>query len=299
MCSRPATTDRGLLPNQHDLAGRGGPWEPPPLFNRRPHGAPFPVVLPRRARHRCPSGIGEAIARRLAERGHGVILVARRADALRTLAAELREQHGVRAEALACDLTDASARERLASEVDGLGLEVSVLVNNAGFGTYAPFAESPRDRELEQVRINTEAVVDLTSRHLPAMLRRGEGAVLVTASTAAFQPLPGNAVYAASKAFALSFAEALHREAGPKGVAVTALCPGPVKTGFQDASAAHDFAATLPRPLWRSADQVAEAALRGLERGRRVVVPGSTNRIVAAAGRFSPRPVVLRVMDQT
>jgi short-subunit dehydrogenase len=245
------------------------------------------------------SGIGEALARRFAERGHGVILVARSADKLRALAAELRDQHGVRAEAVACDLTDAPARDGLAAEIDALGLEVSVLANNAGFGVYRPFAESERAREIEQVRINTEAVVDLTARYLPAMIARGEGAVLVTASTAAFQPLPGNAVYAASKAFALSFADALHREAGKAGVIVTAVCPGPVKTGFQDASGAHEFAGTLPKPLWRSADQVAEAAIRGLEKGKRIVVPGGPNRLLAAIGRFSPRPVVLRVMDQT
>ena len=245
------------------------------------------------------SGIGEAIAHRLAERGHNVILVARRAEALRALADELSSQHGVRAEPLACDLTDPTARDRLAADIDGLGLQVGILVNNAGFGVYAPFCESDREREIAQVRINTEAVVDLTSRYLPAMVRQGEGAVLITASTAAFQPLPGNAGYAASKAFALSFADALHREAGQSGVTVTALCPGPVKTGFQDASDAHDFASTLPKPLWRSADEVAEAAVRGLEKGRRVVVPGTPNRVLAAVGRFSPRPVVLRVMDQT
>jgi uncharacterized protein len=245
------------------------------------------------------SGIGEALARGLASRGHGVILVARSTDKLQALADELRTEHGVRAEPLACDLTDPAARDRLAADVAALGLEVSILANNAGFGTYVKFCDSDRDRELEQVRINTEAVVDLTARFLPAMAERGEGAVLVTASTAAFQPLPGNAVYAASKAFALSLADALHREAGKSGVTVTALCPGPVKTGFQDASGAHDFAKTLPGPLWKTADKVAEAAIRGLEKGKRVVVPGTPNRVLAAVGRFSPRPVVLRVMDQT
>lgn len=245
------------------------------------------------------SGIGEAIARRLAERGHGVILVARSGDALRALAEDIADKHGVRAEPVVCDLGDAGARDELAATIEQTRLDVGILVNNAGFGTYAPFVESPRERELEQVRVNTEAVVDLTSRYLPAMVSRGEGAVLVTASTAAFQPLPGNAVYAASKAFALSFSDALHREAGQSGVTVTALCPGPVKTGFQDASDAHDFAGSLPAPLWVPVDKVAEAAVRGLEKGKRVVVPGSPNRVLAAVGRFSPRPVVLRVMDQT
>src|SRR5687768_4767818 len=110
------------------------------------------------------SGIGEAIARELARRGHGVILVARRTEALRALADELRSEHGVRAEPVACDLTDPAARDKLAVDVEGLGLEVGILVNNAGFGVYAPFCESDRERELAQVRINTEAVVDLTAR---------------------------------------------------------------------------------------------------------------------------------------
>ncbi|MBI5105811.1 MAG: SDR family oxidoreductase [Solirubrobacterales bacterium] len=242
------------------------------------------------------SGIGQAIARRLAARGHGVTLVARREDELRALAAELADEHGIRAEVVPCDLADPAARDRLAAELDRLGLEVDVLVNNAGFGTYVTFAEADREREVEQVRLNVEAVTDLTARYFPAMVRRGRGAVLVTASTAAFQPLPGNAAYAASKAFALSFTEALHAEAAGSGVTVTVLCPGPVATGFQDASGAHEFAGKVPKALWRSADQVADAAMQALDRGRRVVVPGLPNRIGAALGRFSPRPVVLKVM---
>jgi short-subunit dehydrogenase len=243
------------------------------------------------------SGLGEALARGLAERGHGVTLVARREEPLRALADELAERHGVRAEAIACDVSDPAARDRLAAELQRLGLDVEILVNNAGFGIYKPFVESDRERELEQVRVNTEAVVDLTARWFPAMVERGRGAVLVTASTAAFQPLPGNAGYAAAKGFALGFAEALHHEARGTGVAVTTVCPGPMRTGFQDASDAHDFAKGLPGVMWRSAEDVAEAALKGLERGRRVVVPGLPNRIGATLGRFSPRPVVMRVMS--
>ena len=153
------------------------------------------------------SGIGEAMARQLAERGHGVTLVARSEDRLRALAEELSGRHGVRAEALACDITDPAARDRLQADVERLALRVDVLVNNAGFGTYKAFAETPRERVLEEVRVNTEAVADLTSRWLPGMVERGAGAVLITASTAGFQPLPGNALYAAAKGFALLFAE--------------------------------------------------------------------------------------------
>ena len=245
------------------------------------------------------SGIGAALARELAGRGHGVTLVARSEDRLRELAAELADKHGVRAEAVACDVTDPAARDRLAAAVEAAGLRVDVLANNAGFGTYKRFVEIPRERLLEETRVNTEAVVDLTARWLPGMVERGAGAVLVTASTAAFQPLPGNALYAGAKSFALVFAEGLHHEVKGAGVTVTALCPGPVKSGFQDASGAHDFASGLPKPLWRSPEQVAAAAVNGLDRGRRVVVPGTPNRVLAAVGRFSPRPVVLRVMDST
>jgi short-subunit dehydrogenase len=243
------------------------------------------------------SGIGEALARELAGRGHGVTLVARSEEKLRALADELSSKHGVRAEAIACDVTDPASRDRLAAAVEAAGLRVSVLANNAGFGTYESFVKIARERLLEETRVNGEAVVDLTARYLPGMVARGAGAVLITASTAAFQPLPGNALYAGLKSFALTFAEALHHEVKGDGVTVTALCPGPVKSGFQDASGAHDFASGLPKPLWRTSEQVAAAGVRGLEQGRRVVVPGAPNRALAAIGRFSPRPVVLRVMD--
>src|SRR3954454_21641390 len=141
------------------------------------------------------------MARELAQRGHGVVLVARSEERLRALAGELATAHGVRAEAVACDVTDPAARDRLEAEVARLGLRVDVLVNNAGFGTYEPFVETPRERVLAEVRVNTEAVADLTGRRLPRPGERGAGAVLITASTAGFQPLPGNAVYSSGKAF--------------------------------------------------------------------------------------------------
>lgn len=239
------------------------------------------------------SGIGAELARGLARRGHNVGLVARRRERLEELAAELGD---VRAEVLECDLEDAAARDRLASQVDALGLDVEVLCNNAGFGTYDDFAELDRERELAQVRTNVEAVVDLTGRWLPGMVERGRGAVLNTASTSAFQPIPGNATYAASKSFVLSFSEALHTEVGGSGVTVTALCPGPVRTEFQDVSDAHDFASKLPKPLWLDTEKVAESALRALDRGSRVVTPGVGNRMSGAMSRATPNAVLLRVL---
>jgi short-subunit dehydrogenase len=242
------------------------------------------------------SGIGEQFARQLAARGHGVTLVARSEDKLAALASELSEQCGVRVETIGCDLGDREARDRLASELEARGLTVEVLVNNAGFGIYNDFVQSERERELEMVEVNVMAVVDLTARFLPAMVERGRGAVIVTASTSGFQPIPGNAGYAAAKAWALSFAEALHTEVRGAGVTVTALCPGPVHTGFQEASGAESFTETLPKPLWKDAAEVAAAALDGAERGKRVVVPGMPNRVGGAMGRFTPRSVLLRVL---
>jgi len=198
------------------------------------------------------SGIGTELARGLARRGHNVGLVARRRERLEELANELKGD--VRAEVLEADLGDAASREDLAGRIGALGLQVAVLCNNAGFGTYDDFTELDRERELEQVRTNVEAVVDLTGRYLPGMVERGAGAILNTASTAAFQPIPGNATYAASKAFVLNFSEALHTEVSGKGVTITALCPGPVKTEFQEVADADDCAAKMPKPLWVSPD---------------------------------------------
>jgi uncharacterized protein len=237
------------------------------------------------------SGIGEAFARQLAERGYKVGLVARNEDKLSKLAGEVGG-----AEVFVCDLADARARGRLAQEIESRGLDVEVLVNNAGFGVYKDFAESDREREIQQARVNVEAVVDLTHRFLPAMLERGRGAVINTASTAAFQPIPGNAGYAAAKAYVLALSEALHEETRKRGVTVTALCPGPVHSGFQEASGAQEFAKTLPKPMWREPDAVAKAALKGADKGKRLVVPGAPNRISGAMARFSPRPLLLRML---
>ncbi|MEA2478105.1 MAG: uncharacterized protein QOJ07_27 [Thermoleophilaceae bacterium] len=242
------------------------------------------------------SGIGSELARGLARRGHGVVLVARRRERLEELAAELKSDHGVRAEPIEADLADAGSRDALAAAVEGLGLDVEIVCNNAGYGTSGDFAELDRERELAMTRTNCEAVVDLAGRWLPGMKERGRGALLNTASTAAFQPLPGQATYAASKAFVLAWTEAVHTELAGTGVSVTALCPGPVKTEFQDVADAHDFAASLPKPLWVSAADVAEAGLKGLDRGARVVIPGIGNRASGALGRFTPKPILLRIM---
>jgi uncharacterized protein len=241
------------------------------------------------------SGIGADIARSLARRGHGAALVARRTERLDELAAELRDQHGVRAETLACDLGNAEARDRLIERIRELGITVEVLVNNAGFGSGGLFHELDRERELEMIRLNVEAVVALCGVYVPEMIGRGRGAVLNVASTAAFQPLPRQATYSASKAFVLSFTDALHADLHGTGVSATSLCPGPVRTEFATTAGIDAAAAGLPEPFWTESDFVAEEAVKGMERGRRVVVPGKLNQASALGGQHAPRGLFLRV----
>jgi short-subunit dehydrogenase len=239
------------------------------------------------------AGIGEAIARELAARGHGVTLVARREDRLRVLADELSKKHGVRAEPIAADLGDAAARDRLAGQIDELGLVVEVLVNNAGFGGSGNLAESARERLVQMAELNCVALLDFQARYLPPMVDRGRGAVINIASTAAFQPIPGTATYAATKAFVLSLSDAVHEELKGTGVTLTAVCPGPVKTEFAQAAGLEQAESQVPGVFWLSAEDVAGAALDGAAKGKRVVVPGLLNRAGALTGQHAPRMLVL------
>ena len=237
------------------------------------------------------AGIGAEIARELARRGHGVVLVARRRARLEELAEELEREHGVRTEVLRCDLTDAGARGELPDRVAALGLEVDVLVNNAGFGTSGCFHEADVDREVQQVRILVEAVVDLTGRFAPAMVERGSGAILNVASTAGHAPLPRMAGYGAAKAWARSFTHAIHEELKPHGIAVTALCPGPVETEFFDVTGPTPIENVIPRPAWVDAEHCAKAGVEGLARNRAEVVPGRAMQAIVAAGRITPQEI--------
>jgi hypothetical protein len=241
------------------------------------------------------SGIGADMARQLARRGFGLTLVARREDRLKALADELSETHQVRAEVIAVDLTDADSRAALPAEVERRGLTVDILVNNAGFSTMGPVHKSEREAELSMVRTNIEAVVDLCTLFVAGMVSRHRGAILNTASTAAFQPLPGQAVYGASKSFVLSYGRALGTELRGTGVTVTTLCPGPVETGFAEASGLTDAEAgeSLPKFMWVPPAQVAKAAVDGLAAGRAVVIPGPANRIGASLGYLIPKALIL------
>ena len=245
------------------------------------------------------SGIGAAIARELASRGHAVTLVARREERLRSLAAELAEEYDADAAAVACDLGKEAERERLANLLAGTGRSVEILVNNAGFGSRGDFISNDRGRMLEMVRVNVEAVVDLTSRFLPAMVKRGRGSVINVASVAAFQPIPGSAAYAASKSFVLSFSEAIRTEQRGTGVSVTAVCPGPVKTEFTDAAGMTGVEDETPDLFWMTAEEIAREAVQGAEQDKRVVVPGTLNQAQSIFGQHMPRSLMLPARQET
>ncbi len=240
------------------------------------------------------SGIGAEIARNLAGRGHQVILVARSEAKLAALAAEL----GAQAHVLPADLSDRASRAALLDRVAALGLAVDVLVNNAGLSTMGPVHRSDPEAELNMVEVDVAAVVDLTSRFLPAMVERGAGGVLNVASTAAFQPLPGQAGYGAGKAFVLSYTQSLSGELKGTGVTATVLCPGPVATGFGEAAGftKEDAENALPSFMWLPAAEVAAQAVEGLDRGRVVVIPGAANKAGAAFARLAPRRLLVPIL---
>jgi short-subunit dehydrogenase len=233
------------------------------------------------------SGIGVALAGELARRGHALTLVARREDRLREMAAQLSGEHGVRVEWIAADLTDAAERDRIAAEVAERGQVVHLLINDAGMGTAGRFHELPVAKEIQMIRLNVEAMVALCGAFLPGMVERGSGGVLNVASVSGFMPVPQQATYSASKAFVLTFTEALTIDLHDTGVTATALCPGPVKTDFEG------IIEGLPNRLYVEPERVAREAIDALEQGRLSVVPGAFNKVNAVSGRYAPRRVFL------
>jgi short-subunit dehydrogenase/uncharacterized protein YndB with AHSA1/START domain len=233
------------------------------------------------------SGLGRGLGARLADRGMSLVLTGRNEARLDEAANEIRRAAPrVKVETVAADLSTGSGLSALLDHVGDRPIEV--LVNNAGFGSYGPFAEANHDREADEVAVDVSAVVTLARAFLPGMLARGSGGILNVASTIAFQPAPYQAVYGASKAFVLSFSQALWAEARTAGVAVTALCPGPTRTGFVDALGA-DVGQTVIYSRLAEPGPVIDAGLRALDKGRAVVIPGMRNRLMAASGRFMPR----------
>jgi short-subunit dehydrogenase len=235
-------------------------------------------------------GIGADLADLFAADGYDLVLVARNVSKLEEVAARARSR-GVNAQVLAADLAKPDAPREIAAQV----ARVDALVNNAGFGVVGPFAETDGAQELEMLQVNIVALTHLTKLFLPQMIARKRGYVMNVASTAAFQPGPLMAVYYATKAYVLSFSEALAEEVSGSGVSVTALCPGPTATGFADAAA---MTKTNLFTKIQPADSrgVARAGFEGMKRGRRIVIPGLRNRIMAQSVRVSPRALVTKIV---
>ncbi|OYT73960.1 MAG: short-chain dehydrogenase [Chloracidobacterium sp. CP2_5A] len=240
-------------------------------------------------------GIGEAFARRLAQEKANLVLVARREDKLRSLAAELAKQRGVTVDILAKDLSLPEAAGEVYAETERLGLRVDGLINNAGFGIGGRFAETDLKRNLEMLQLNIVTLTELTHRYLPGMLARRQGVVVNVASTAAFQAVPNLGAYAATKAYVLSFSEALHEECRGQGVLVMALCPGATATEFFNTA---NMAEGTARDMLRRAqtpEEVVEAALAGIRRRSSSVVSGFANALLSQATRLVPRDLAARI----
>jgi uncharacterized protein len=239
------------------------------------------------------SGLGEQFARQLAARGSDLVLVARSADRLTAIADDLRVRHRVTVTTVPADLSLPDAVSPVAAAT--ATTQVDVLVNNAGFGTYGTFAGLDPGREHAEVMVNAVAAVDLAHAVLPGMLARRCGGIITVASAIAFQPSPRQAVYGATKAFALAFSEALWAETRGSGVRVLALCPGPVATGYF--ASLGDPAATTSTIYRRTADPagIVNAALRGFDHDAMTVIPGLRTRLLSQGHRFLPRTVMARM----
>jgi uncharacterized protein len=240
-------------------------------------------------------GIGEALARVFARNGHEVALVARREKEMILLSNELAVSCKYKPHVITSDLQRSDAPARIAHELLGRGLEPQIVVNNAGFGLHGAAAALDRAEQLAMLDLNVRALTDLSLRWLDGIARH-KGGILNVASVAGFLPGPGMAVYYASKAYVISFTEALARELEPQGLRVTALCPGPVQTEFQMRAGVDT--APPPWPLRRTADQVAQAGYDGFIAGKRLVVPGFGNKIMVFLPRLLPRGVMLRAIDR-
>lgn len=240
------------------------------------------------------SGIGRELARRFAAEGYRLVIVARGASGLAKVAAELRDAHRVDVTPIPADLSVPAEIDRLVERIGSAGIEIDVLVNNAGFGGGGEFARSDLATGLSMIAVNVSAVTHLTRLLLPPMLARRRGRILNVGSTAAFQPGPYMAVYYATKAYLLSFSEAVAEETAGSGVTVTTLCPGPTKTGFADRARIRSTRLFRSSAIMDAA-AVARAGYEGTMRGDRIVIPGTVNKLVGQAGRFLPRRVLARI----
>lgn len=245
------------------------------------------------------SGIGAVFAEKLAQRGHDLVLIARSRDKLEAIANSLSQQHGIRTTVIAQDLTDVNAGEVIVSRLEQQHIAIDVLINNAGFGTYGEFTDGDLKTHLDMIQLNVSALVDLAYRCLQGMKARRSGSIVNISSTAAFQPIPYFAVYAASKAFVLSFSESLWYEYKDYNVKVLGVCPGPTETQFFKTA---DFPDSLSESAGRNYDspeEVVEASLKALDRGEsNVVTGGLNNQLLVNANRFLPREVLVSAVGR-
>jgi short-subunit dehydrogenase len=231
------------------------------------------------------AGIGTALAKQLAEAGTHLVLTARRTERLRELAAELSSEHGIKVEIFGADLSKSGIPKEIFAFTSGKKIEIELLVNNAGFGTFGYLHDAPEDRLLEMIQLNCSAVVHLTRLYLPGMVERRHGDILIVASTAAFQAVPFVSAYAATKAFDLIFSEGVAEEVRPFGVHVCALCPGSTNTEFKEVAGQPDRVFRVVE----TAEKVARIGLEGLSRGKTFVISGAMNRLMMESERLAPR----------
>lgn len=237
-------------------------------------------------------GIGEEFARRLAARGDNLLLVARSEDKLAALCDELRRAHdGVEAQYVALDLSKDDAPRKLFDEATRRGMQVEFLINNAGFGSHGELTDFAPERDMEMIDLNVKSLVALTHLFIRPMRERRRGEIINVASTAAFQPVPFMATYAATKAFVLSFSEAVREENKPYNIRVLALCPGSTETNFFAVAQATE----PPKGITQSPAEVVETGLRALARGQGHVVSGWLNFVMSEAGRFAPRSLAAHI----
>jgi len=246
------------------------------------------------------SGIGAAFAHALAKRQAKLVLVARSKDKLDSLAQQLQEQYQIQVEVLVQDLITPGAANNVFEAVTQKNIAIDLLINNAGFGDYGCFSESSLQKQLEMIQLNISTLVELTYRFLPQMQQRGSGSIINVSSIAAFQPIPYMSVYAATKAFVLSFSEALWAENREKGVKVLAVCPGPTKTKFFDVAGFAQLAsASSDHQRSASPESVVKEALKALDGDSSTVVPGGlANQIIVNVSRFFPREALVKLVEQ-
>ncbi|MEL6439591.1 MAG: SDR family oxidoreductase [Cyanobacteria bacterium J06621_8] len=240
------------------------------------------------------SGIGEIFARQLGAESRDLVLVARSQDKLEELAQELGSKYQVKVVPISQDLTETGSRQKVFDTVQEQGLEIDLLVNNAGFGDYGSFSDRPLSKQMAMIQLNISAVVELTGLFLPPMQQRKAGAIINVSSIAGFQPIPYMSVYAATKAFVLNFSEALWAENKDQGVKILALCPGPTESEFYKAAEFPSSATGVTGMTMADPDKVVAASLKALDKGQANIVTGSlTNQIIVNLPRLVPRDLLV------